>query len=61
MAAEGDEALAGGHAPEARRAVARGLGWRYLSDATCLIRPRSFYAPLVVSRITIICYMFRHV
>ena len=35
------------------------LGRRYLSDATCLIRPHLFYACFVVSRITIICYIVR--
>ena len=37
------------------------LGWHYLSNATCLIRPRMFYMCFfVVSRITIICHMIRH-
>ena len=27
------------------------LGWRYLSSATCLIRPRLFYMFVVASRI----------
>ena len=31
------------------------FGWHYLSKTTCLIRPRSFYACFVVSRITAIC------
>ena len=33
------------------------IGWHYLSNATCWIRPHLFYACLVVSRITIICYI----
>ena len=36
------------------------LGWHYLSNATCLMQPRLFYAFLVVSRITIICHILRH-
>ena len=35
------------------------FGWRYLSKAPCLVRPRLFYVFLVVSRITIICCMIR--
>ena len=31
------------------------LGWHYLSNATCLIRPHVFYVFFVVSRIAIIC------
>ena len=31
--------------------------WRYLSNATCMIRPRLFYACFVASRITILCYV----
>ena len=37
------------------------LEWHYLSNATCLIRPHVFYAVFVVSRIPIICNIFRHV
>ena len=29
------------------------IGWRHLSNATCLMRPRLFYACFVVSGITI--------
>ena len=36
------------------------LGWHYLSDATCLMRPRLFYASFVASRITTSCYILRH-
>ena len=36
------------------------LGWHYLSNATCLIRPRLVYACSVVSRITIHCQHIRH-
>ena len=36
------------------------FGRRYLSNATCLMRPCLFYACFVVSRITIICYTIRH-
>ena len=35
-------------------------GWHYLSNATCLVRPRLFYACFVVSRTTIIRYMILH-
>ena len=31
----------------------------FLPNATCLMRPHSFYAWFVVSRIAIICYMIR--
>ena len=37
------------------------LGRRYLPSATCLLRPQLCYACFVVSRITIICCMIRHV
>ena len=33
------------------------LGWHYLSNATCLMRPRLFYAFFAASRISIICYI----
>ena len=36
-------------------------GWHYLSNATSLIRPHSFYALFVVPRIITICYIIRHV
>ena len=36
------------------------LGWHYLTNATCLIRPRLFYGCFVVSRIAIIRYVIRH-
>ena len=39
----------------------RMFGRRYLSKATWLIRPRLLYIFVVVSRITMICYMIRHV
>ena len=35
------------------------MGWHYLSNATCLIRPHLLYACFVVSRI-ISCYIIRH-
>ena len=35
-------------------------GWHYLSNATCLTRPRLFYACFVVSGIAKTCYIFRH-
>ena len=35
------------------------LGWHYLSNATCLMPPRSVYALFIVSRITIVCYLIR--
>ena len=35
------------------------LGWHYLSNATCLMRPRLFYALCIVSKITIICQFAR--
>ena len=47
-------------APQARLPQARLLGWHYFSNATCLIRPHSFYACFVVSRITIIHQLIRH-
>ena len=37
------------------------VGWRYLSNATCRMRPSLFYAFVVVSRIAIICEIIRHV
>ena len=37
------------------------FGWHYLSDATSLIRPHSFCVFLVVSTITMLCYIIRHV
>ena len=37
----------------------RSFGWHYLSNATCLMRPRLYiYVFFVVSRITIGCYIF---
>ena len=36
------------------------FGWRYLSSATFLIRPRLFYASFVVSRIIASCQVARH-
>ena len=36
------------------------IGWHYLSNATCLIRPHLFYALFIVSRITIICQTKTH-
>ena len=35
------------------------FGRHYLSNATCLIRPRALYALFVVSRITVICKSVR--
>ena len=35
-------------------------GWHYLSNATCLMRPRSSSVLFVVSRTTMTCYMIRH-
>ena len=37
------------------QALSACIGWHYLSNATCLMRPRSFYALFVASRITVIC------
>ena len=50
-------ARARGGRPASRTSV---LGWHFLSDATCLIRPHLFCARFVVSRITPICYMIHH-
>ena len=36
------------------------VGWNYLSDATCLMRPHLFCACFVVSRVTMICYIIRN-
>ena len=36
------------------------IGWHYLSNTTCLIRPHLLYALFVVSMITIICQTIRH-
>ena len=33
------------------------FGRHYLSNATCLVRPRLLYACFVVSRTTIACYI----
>ena len=41
--------------------VAGCLGWHYLSNAACPIRPRLVYACFVVSRTTISCYIMRRV
>ena len=35
------------------------LGWHYLSNATCLMRPPLFHVRCVVSWITMICYIVR--
>ena len=35
------------------------FGWHYLSNATCLMRPRLLYALCIVSRINILCYILR--
>ena len=59
---------AGEGAPEGRRVPdgrvvevePEDLGWLYLSNATCLMRPHLCYACFVVSRSTIICYIIRH-
>ena len=40
--------------------TSRPLGWHYLSNDTCLIRPRLLCAFFVVSRITIISCILRH-
>ena len=37
------------------------IGWHYLSNDTCLIRPPLFYVCFVVSRIAIICSILRRV
>ena len=44
------------------RAHQRGavLGWRYLSNTTCLMRPRLFHARFVVSRTIMIRYSVCH-
>ena len=36
------------------------IGWHYLSNATCLMRPHVFYVLLVASRSTIVCYILHH-
>ena len=46
--------------PQAPHSAPTKIGWYYLSNATCLMRPRLFYAMLVVSMIIIICYIIRH-
>ena len=43
------------------RNVPGSLGWHYLSNATCLMRPHSFYVFFFVSRITILCYIILYV
>ena len=35
-------------------------GWHYMSKATCLMWPHSFYMFFVVSGIIMICYILRH-
>ena len=35
------------------------VGWHYLSNATCLIRPHLSYELFIVSRITVTCYIIR--
>ena len=35
------------------RSLVLEIGWHYLSNATCPMRPRSFYAPFVVSKVII--------
>ena len=37
------------------------FGWHYLSNATCLMRPHLFSVFFVVPRVTISCYIIRHV
>ena len=37
------------------------VGWHYLSNATRLMRPHLLYEVFLVSRITIICNILRHV
>ena len=37
------------------------FGWHYLSNASCLVRPHLFYAFFVVSMITILGSIIRHV
>ena len=36
------------------------IGWHYLSNATCLMRPRLFRAFFVPSMSTIMCYILHH-
>ena len=43
------------------RSVGVVLGWHYLSNATCLIRPHLLYALFIVSRVIISCHIIRHV
>ena len=43
-----------------RTSVVARAGRQRLSNATCLMRPRLFYARFVVSGIIIICRIFRH-
>ena len=47
--------------PPATRLFCAWFGWHDLSNSTCLMQPHSFYACVVVSRMTIIRYMIRHV
>ena len=49
--------------PDGRfRETSKIIGWLYLSDATCLIRPHLLYALFIVLRIIMIwvCYILRH-
>ena len=46
--------------PDARPFFARAvIGWHYLSNATCLTRPRLLYASFMVSWVAVTCYIIR--
>ena len=47
-------------APRQMAPRAPSFGWHYLSNATRLMRPRSFYAMFIVSRTTIVRNIIRH-
>ena len=52
--------LRGPHPGEGRIKKHYAFGWRYLSRATCLMRPRLFYVCFVLSRIIISRYIIHH-
>ena len=41
------------------RQISATVGWHHLSNVTCLTRPHSLHASLVVSRIVMMCYIIR--
>ena len=44
-----------------RKSPKGSFGWHHLSNARCRMRPHLFHARFVVSRVTIICCIIRHV